>query len=265
MAGEEQILTASVRSASIRSATTAAPQGWSVGVIVPAQNEESTIERCIRTILSSLAQARVRNKWLAVVADACTDTTAARARRALGIHGEVVEIHARSAGAARRIGAASVLRHFKGVEPSRIWMANTDADTHVPDNWITVQLSLAEAGVTGVAGIVRLDSGGAAAAHEIHHATYEISPTGTHSHVHGANLSMRADAYLDVGGWSTLPLAEDHCIWRRLRHRGWRVSSPVESVVITSPRLEGRAPGGFADTLKARMQASHVEPEISAR
>jgi hypothetical protein len=176
----------------------------------------------------------------------------------------VVEVQARSAGAARRKGAARVLRHFDKVEPSRIWLANTDADTHVPDDWIAVQLSLADTGVAGVAGIVRLDADGDAAAHAVHQANYELSPLGTHAHVHGANLAVRADAYLDVGGWSNLPLAEDHCLWRRVRDRGWQVSSTTESVVITSPRLEGRARGGFADTLKARIRASHVA-EASSR
>jgi cellulose synthase/poly-beta-1,6-N-acetylglucosamine synthase-like glycosyltransferase len=236
-----------------------------VGVVVPAQNEQSTIEKCIHTILVALERANVREAWVVIVADDCTDETVALARRALGHRGEVVEVQARSAGAARRVGAARVLRHFEAVDSSRIWLANTDADTHVPDDWIAVQLSLANAGVAGVAGIVRLDTGGDPAAHEIHHANYELSPMGTHTHVHGANLSLRADAYLDVGGWSNLPLAEDHCLWRRLRLRGWRVSSPVASVVITSPRLEGRAQGGFADSLKARIRARHVDAEASSR
>jgi cellulose synthase/poly-beta-1,6-N-acetylglucosamine synthase-like glycosyltransferase len=234
-------------------------KNWSVGVIIPAQNEELTTEKCIETVLDSLAQANVGNSWLVVVADGCTDRTVDLARRALGLRGEVLEIHARSAGAARRAGAARVLQHFIGVDPSNIWLANTDADTRATADWITVQLSLADAGVTGVAGIVRLDAGGSAAAHEVYRATYRMSREGTHSHVHGANLSMRADAYLDVGGWSDLALAEDHCLWHRLRHRGWRVSSPVSSVVITSARLEGRASGGFADTLKARILASHAD------
>ncbi len=235
-----------------------------MGVVVPAQNEESTIGKCIESILASLAVAGVRNAWLVVVADTCTDRTVEVARRALeprgasGPCGEVIEIGARSAGAARRAGAARVLDHFIDVDPAQLWLANTDADTHVTANWINVQLSLADSGLTGVAGIVRLDAGGSAAAYKIHLATYETDPDGTHPHVHGANLSMRADAYLDVGGWSGLSLAEDHCLWGRLRHRGWRVSSAVTSVVITSPRLQGRAPGGFADTLKRQIEAYHV-------
>jgi cellulose synthase/poly-beta-1,6-N-acetylglucosamine synthase-like glycosyltransferase len=232
---------------------------WSVGVVIPAQNEEATIECCIRSVLSSLAKAGVAH-WIVVVADDCTDRTVERARGALGQAGEVAEVRLRSAGAARREGAARALQHWKKLDPTQIWLANTDADTHVNDDWIEVQLAFADQGVTAVAGIVHLAADGSAAAHEVYRTTYLVSAEGTHTHVHGANLSVRADAYEDVGGWSDLALAEDHCLWTRLRGRGWRVSSPVSSVVTTSARLKGRAQGGFADTLRACVEALHAEP-----
>ncbi len=226
---------------------------WSVGVVIPAQNEETTVEYCIRSVLGSLAKAGV-DHWVVVVADHCTDRTVERARCALGRAGEVAEVSVRSAGAARREGAARVLRHWNSLDPSRIWLANTDADTHVSDDWISVQLTFADEGVTAIAGIVHLEAEESAAL-EVHRNTYLTSADGTHAHVHGANLAVRADAYQDVGGWSSLALAEDHCLWARLRGRGWRVRSPVSSVVTTSSRLEGRAKGGFADTLRVRIEA----------
>lgn len=232
---------------------------WSVGVVIPAQNEEMTIESCVRSVSKSLAKAGV-DHWIVVVADLCIDFTAERARRALGSAGEVIEITVRCAGAARGAGVARVLEHWGGRDPTNIWLANTDADTHVSDDWIAVQLRLADEGVTAVAGIVHLDPGGCTAAHEIYRDTYLTRADGTHAHVHGANLSVRADAYEDVGGWSSLALAEDHCLWARLRGKGWRVSSPISSVVTTSARLEGRAKGGFADTLRSLVEASYAEP-----
>jgi len=232
---------------------------WSVGVVVPAQNEEMTIECCIRSIRVALARAGVENHWIVVVADYCTDRTVKRARDALGPCGEVLELDLRSSGAARREGAARVLDHWKRLNSAKIWLANTDADTYVNSDWIIVQLGFADEGITAVAGIVHLEAAGSAAAHEVYRTTYLTRPDGTHSHVHGANLSVRADAYEDVGGWSGLALAEDHCLWGRLRGRGWRVSSPVNSIVTTSARLEGRAKGGFADTLKACVELCHAE------
>jgi len=241
-------------------AMSAVARTWCVGVVVPAHNEEATIDACIMSILRSIAKAGVENYWLVVVADQCTDRTVERARRALGCDGEVLEISARSPGAARRAGAGRVLRHWHLRDPSRIWLANTDADSYVNEDWISVQLALADEGVTAVAGIVRLGADGSAAVHEVYRRTYLTNAEGTHTHVHGANLSVRADAYEDVGGWSDLALAEDHCLWGRLRRRGWRVSSPVSSVVTTSARLQGRATGGFADTLRARLEAQHAKP-----
>ncbi len=173
----------------------------------------------------------------------------------MAANGEVLECGARSAGSARRLGVDAVLRHFCDKDLRQIWLANTDADTVVPRDWITVQLRLADSGITGVAGIVQLEDGGPPAAHELHRATYLTSPDGTHGHVHGANLALRADAYVDAGGWAHRALAEDHCLWGRLKRRGWRLCSPVSSVVVTSARLIGRAPGGFADTLKANIDA----------
>jgi hypothetical protein len=128
----------------------------------------------------------------------------------------------------------------------------------VPRDWITVQLTLADAGIAAVAGIIKLEESGSLAAHEIHRANYPTNLDGTHGHVHGANLALRADAYVDAGGWSHRALAEDHCLWNRLKHRGWRLSSPVSSVVVTSARLIGRARGGFADSLKARIDLQYA-------
>jgi len=228
---------------------------WSVGVVVPAKDEEASIASCIESIRRSCESVSLRKYWIVIVADSCTDGTVPRARRALQGVGEVVECNARSAGSARRLGVDAVLAHFGGTDLRRIWLANTDADSLVPSDWLAVQLQLADAGIAAVAGIVKLEEGGSPAAHELYRATYLTRPDGTHGHVHGANLALRADAYRDAGGWAHRPLAEDHCLWNRLKRRGWRLSSPVSSVVVTSARLIGRARGGFADTMKARIDA----------
>ncbi|HEV8115625.1 MAG TPA: hypothetical protein VGP53_05245, partial [Acidimicrobiales bacterium] len=70
-----------------------------------------------------------------------------------------------------------------------------------------------------------------------------------HSHVHGANIGARADAYQRAGGWGELHLAEDHDLWRRLREVGERCLATTNLWVTTSGRALGRADGGFADLL----------------
>lgn len=228
---------------------------WSIGIVVPAQNEEASIEPCMESIRRSCETARLLDYWIVIVADACTDDTVPRGRRAIKGDGQVLETDVKSAGSARRLGVDAALAHFGDKDLKQIWLANTDADTLVSPDWIAVQLRLANAGIAAVAGIVKLKEGGTLAAHELYRATYLTSPDGTHGHVHGANLALRADAYVDAGGWAHRALAEDHCLWNRLKCRGWRLSSPVASVVVTSARLIGRARGGFADTLRAGIDA----------
>ena len=149
----------------------------------------------------------------------------------------------------------SVLRRFDSSPSADIWIANTDADSQVRADWITRQLALADQGYCGVAGIVRIEARDFSCAELVPALLedYVIHADGTHPHVHGANLGIRADAYLDAGGWSNVALAEDHCLWSRVRARGWRVISSIASVVMTSGRLHGRAKGGFADTLRCKI------------
>jgi len=146
-------------------------------------------------------------------------------------------------------------------DPTRLWLASTDADSKVPPEWIATQLGLAERSSAAVAGVVR-----AVAADDLSPGTlaelledYDIYPDGTHPHVHGATLGVRADAYLDAGGWSDLALAEDHCLWKRLKERGWRVTSSCAVWVETSGRLLGRAQGGFADLLRSKLERLHAD------
>jgi cellulose synthase/poly-beta-1,6-N-acetylglucosamine synthase-like glycosyltransferase len=230
---------------------------WSVGVVIPACNEEATIEACIESIQDALAgYSQVASSWIVVVADSCTDSTVELANAALGDGGTVIECSVASPGLARRQGAGEVLRHFAGQPLERIWIANTDADSAPHSDWIAQQLRLAADGFCGVAGIVHLQPDALENPEVLRHfkSDYHVHADGTHPHVHGANLGVRADAYLDAGGWGDFTVAEDHALWSCVRGRGWRVISSIASVVTTSGRLYGRARGGFADALRRKIQ-----------
>ena len=73
----------------------------------------------------------------------------------------------------------------------------------------------------------------------------------THHHVYGANLGVRADAYLRVGGFPADGSGEDHGLWQRLAAAGYTLVQPVGIRVRTSARLRGRADGGLAGLLRA--------------
>jgi len=234
-------------------------KSWRVAVVVPACNEEATIAGCIATLLAARAHAqRIASTWIVIVADSCTDRTVELARHALGKAGEVIECRVQSSGAARRVGVKAALARFAAHDPRSTWIANTDADTYVPADWLEVQLGYAARGYSGVAGIVGFDSRSEAAPEvmRVFESNYLLAADGSHAHVHGANVGVRADAYVAVDGWSCRALAEDHCLWERLRRAGCRLLASTRSVVVTSARLHGRARGGFADTLRARLEAA---------
>jgi cellulose synthase/poly-beta-1,6-N-acetylglucosamine synthase-like glycosyltransferase len=233
---------------------------WSVGVVVPARNEELTITACIDSILASVdGSDQVASCWIVVVADGCQDQTIELAKARLGNRGEVVAVDVSAPGVARRLGVDRVLQRFANEPAANIWIANTDADSEPHPDWIAQQLVCANEGYAGVAGVVRvasIDGHGSDAVQrwrELYLPPAHGPGVVEHPHVHGANLGFRADAYLDAGGWSELALAEDHCLWGRVRACGWRVVSSVASVVTTSGRLNGRAAGGFADTLRRQL------------
>jgi glycosyltransferase involved in cell wall biosynthesis len=240
---------------------------WSVAVIVPARNEQKRIRRCLESLLLAIDATNVQQSAIVVAADRCDDDTVANARDVLGTRGSVIEIDHGSPGASRRAGADRALDLLRSIPRNRLWLANTDADSYVPRDWIARQLDFATRGATAVAGIVEVDSFGryGEQGRAVFRRHYDLHADGTHSHVHGANMGVRADVYLDAGGWRDLAAGEDHCLWRRVRERGWRVESSVASIVMTSGRLRGRAHGGFADTLRMQLQtAAHVEPEPGA-
>ncbi|MDY6948353.1 MAG: glycosyltransferase family 2 protein [Pseudomonadota bacterium] len=233
---------------------------WDVGVVIPAQNEECTIAASIHAVHAAASRAhRIARPWIVIVCDSCTDGTRRNAVAALEGRGEVIECDVRSVGSARRLGVAAVLSHFHDSPASRIWLANTDADTCVVDDWLEQQLNHADHGAAAVAGIVSVSSIASCDPDRVRDLLhdYAIFADGTHPHVHGANLGVRADAYLEAGGWSDKALAEDHCLWQRLRQGRWPVIASAASVVVTSGRLVGRAQGGFADLLRRRVAALH--------
>ncbi|MEJ1963287.1 MAG: glycosyltransferase [Gammaproteobacteria bacterium] len=235
---------------------------WSVGAVVPARNEQARVQRCLDSVLAAAEASGAREVLIVLVADRCTDRTAALGRQILGNRGRVLECEAGAPGTARRLGAEVILDALHKVPRSRLWLANTDADSYVPADWIRRQLRMAGEGATAIAGIVAVDSfathGTAAAEAFAQH--YVLNADGTHPHVHGANIGVRADVYLDAGGWSDIAVGEDHCLWQRVQRCGWPVRSTTASIVTTSGRLRGRARGGFADALRARIRTGAAPP-----
>jgi hypothetical protein len=72
-----------------------------------------------------------------------------------------------------------------------------------------------------------------------------------HPHVHGANLGISGAAYVRTGGWGDLVAHEDVDLVQRAVAAGVPVARSGGAPVLTSSRLDARAPDGFAAYLRA--------------
>lgn len=222
-------------------------------VVVPAHDEEAHLGACLAAIANAITHPDLDGVGVHVVValDACRDASAAVAAAA-SPDAVLVRLAARSPGRARRAGAAAGLARTRAA-PASTWVATTDADSEVPPGWLAAQLRLANLGWDGVAGTVEV---GDWDGHHIRvRRTYtrllasRLRPGGEHTHVYGANLGVRASAYLAAGGFPRVALAEEVELWARLAATGHRLLQTSEVVVTTSGRRDPRAVGGLGDLL----------------
>ncbi len=218
-----------------------------VGVVVPAHNEQDLLPACLAALRSAARAVPGTPVALVVVADACRDRTAEVARRG---GATVITTGARNVGAARAAGVREVLRQAGQFDPADVWVATTDADTLVSPGWLRQQVCYADHAWDAVAGTIRVAdwSGHQPGARSLFRKRYGTG-TGPHSHVHGANLGFRADAYLRSGGFPDLPTGEDHALVAALAAAGSRIRRTRALTVVTSARLEARAPHGLSSYL----------------
>jgi len=231
-----------------------------LGVIIPAHNEEDDILGCLESLQRSHSYAVERGIncrfRVVVVADACTDATAsivedfaARLRNVF-----VLATSFQSVGRARDFG----WRHFMRTEESTtgehsdsawVWVAFTDADSRVPEHWITTHLELAARGVDCLVGTVAPRPETATAdLVATWHANHELLEN--HPYIFGANMGLRASALEAIGGVPPLECGEDEAIVDAVLREGGRIRRTDDCRVLTSARLSGRVRGGFSSYLR---------------
>lgn len=246
-----------------------------VAVVIPARDEEDGIGPCLRSVRTALDRLPATVETvLTVVLDRCVDDTpavvdalaadwpgavslgvaAAGERRVAGLGaaaGPARIVAGSGVGALRDLGVRDVLGRLPHLPGRAVWLLHTDADTTVPPDWAAHHAELAAAGAAGVAGMAELTGGLSPWAARRHEQLVVAGTDGDrHRHVYGANLGVRADAYLAVGGFPVDGPGEDHGLWQALGAAGYPLCQPSGLRVSTSSRLHGRAVGGLADLLR---------------
>ena len=217
-------------------------------MVVPAHNEEALIPACLTALrdAASLISVPVR---VVVVLDDCTDRTADICDR-FGV--ETCRIVARNVGLARAVGARTLLANE--IAPESVWLATTDADTRVETTWLRHQVELARSGADVVLGIVQLgDDVPPGRRRRDFEANYRkrLSRDGTHQHVHGANLGLRASVYLRAGGFAPVAAHEDRRLLEQLYSlEDVTIEAPQSLRVRTSGRTNARSDQGLGTDLK---------------
>lgn len=237
-----------------------------VAVVMPAHNEDQHLDRALAA-LRAAADMLQRERpdvqvAVTVVLDSCTDRSAdiAACYVASDRRFAAVSVRLGSTGASRAAGvrAAGITMAVPGpavlaateLWAGRTWLANTDADSAVPPNWLVRQVELADAGADAVLGSVEPDPEGTDPA--ILRRWLERHPfRENHPHIYGANFGVRASAYLAAGGFPRMRVHEDRILVENLRRHAYTVLATDTIRVLTSGRTHARAPHGFGAYLRA--------------
>lgn len=227
-----------------------------IAIVVPAHNEAKLIRRCIASLKTAASAPSLCNEqvMIYVVADDCTDKTVDIATRC-DVH--VLVCQARNVGLARALGANAALAH------GARWIAFTDADSEVSQDWLYQQLLQRSDAVCGTVQVKNWRNWGPlhGVMHDHFKSTYRDEDG--HRHIHGANLGVSAAAYLQAGGFPALASHEDVALVRALQALGANIAWSSAPRVTTSARKSFRAQEGFGATL-ARVASEYSRPAMAS-
>ncbi len=255
-------------------------------VAIPAKDEQDHMGRCLR----ALREQSVEADAILLFLNNCTDRTAEICRGfTFGINLVIIEENltgdAATAGEARR----RVLKHAEQQFPKNV-ILTTDADSQPPGDWIERNLHALRSGAQIVCGRAELFEADAAqirkALHEdnrrettllslLDEIDWLINPTPCdpwprHITDSGASIALRPGVLRRIGGAPPVAFAEDRALIERCRMLDMKIRHDPDILVRVSGRLEGRAIGGMAETIKRRstrqdaMADARIEPAEDA-
>jgi GT2 family glycosyltransferase len=250
-------------------------------VAIPVKDEAARLPRCLRALArqrDKLGRSFPRASFRVVIyANNCTDNSAKVARSMsahLSLPALVVEASLppaeAHAGNARRAAMDIADTWLMERGPGGI-ILTTDADSEVPADWVANNLAVINAGADAVLGRIALDEEGVLLPDALHRRgdlegayetlltelssvldPIECNPWPHHATISGASLAVTVEAYRRVGRLPRVPLGEDKALVAELLRHDARIRFSSDILVVTSGRVNGRAPGGVADTLRFR-------------
>lgn len=259
-------------------------------VAIPACNEEARIGDCLAALAVQRDEAGAPlagNEFAVLVfANNCKDGTADRVRQwrevcpfRLIVSEAVLPVEQSNAGFARKMAMDLVADLLLGADHPDAVILTTDADSSVCSTWVSRTLAEIAQGADAVAGYIeahpaelighgrafvqrgRLEDAYLAQIAEIGALCDPLphDPWPNHRVSSGASLAVKASAYRAIGGLPPKPVGEDAALTEALILAGYKVRHAMDIVVTTSCRLEGRAPGGAADTMRFRRDNPDAE------
>jgi Glycosyltransferase like family 2 len=257
-------------------------------VAIPAHNEAGRIERCLAALAMQRDEAGapvVAGAFkILVFANSCTDSTADVARvfaSKMPHPVEVIEEKLRpgqlSAGWARKRAMDLAAAGLTKAGAADGVILTTDADSCVAPTWFAATRRELDLGVDCVAGYIDADPlelvrlgreflGRGRLEDSYLRLLAEIDarcdprpydPWPNHRVSSGASLAVTLATYTAIGGLPPRPVGEDSALTAALDRAGFKVRHAMAVSVSTSCRLDGRAQGGAADTMRLR----HAVPD----
>ncbi|WP_197064916.1 glycosyltransferase family 2 protein [Leptolyngbya sp. KIOST-1] len=252
-----------------------------VSVIVPVRNEAEIL---LKSLLALVDQTDFENTPLVsgcyeviVLANNCTDASAAIARRVARQHPQVpIHVVERSLpqadaciGRVRQLLMDEAYWRLQRLSCSRGIIASTDGDSQVDRRWVAAILQEIEQGADAVGGRTVIHQAERSALDKATRASYlrfvgyrylikrledyldpdpfDRSPR--HYQFFGANFAVTQQMYAQAGGLPPVQTGEDVAFYQSLIAAGARVRHSYLMRVTTSARPQGRAALGLADRL----------------
>jgi hypothetical protein len=242
-------------------------------VAIPAKNEERHIVPCLMALA---AQRDAPPFEVLLLLNDCTDATAELVRDvswrlpfAVQVQECALPPSRASAGLARRVAMdhAAMRAGPRGV------LLTTDADSRAAPGWVASNLAAIAAGADAVAGRAEMDVQDAARlprtliedeeqvqllATMLDEIACRLDPDKAdpwprHVQHSGASIAVTADMFRQAGGIPDVPVGEDRAFFRALERVDARIRHCPQTWVTVSGRLDGRASGGMADTMRRRI------------